>query len=412
MNTQLAEADKAIDRVASPALRLSYKAPFEIILKIQETCNLNCRYCYMYNLGNTLYKQVPPSASVATCKSVAGMICHEFETREPGSARLILHGGEPLLMPIHRFVERMEAIEAVFAARLTPDQREKVLIYLQTNATLVSRAWIDLFQKYGITVSISIDGVAASHDENRVYHDGTGSHNNVLKGLNLLKEAAHEGLIPQPGGLCVINPNASGEETYRFIVETCGLKNIDFLFPFRDWTNYNSAEIARVGGFLTDAFHIWARTRSSDIRVRVFGDAIGALLGKHRQGGDLADEIHGFYVVVESDGSIMPDETLRSSIPTRFCAMNAADVTLSDILAESAFVSMIRQSYSIPQECDGCALKPCCGGGYNLGRYGMRYDGDGYDRKSVFCDAYKDLYAASIGYLHASGVDVSQLALA
>ena len=30
-----------------------------LILKVASRCNLNCSYCFMYNLGDTTYKQQP-----------------------------------------------------------------------------------------------------------------------------------------------------------------------------------------------------------------------------------------------------------------------------------------------------------------------------------------------------------------
>lgn len=70
----------------------------EVILKVSERCNINCTYCYVFNLGNEAAINSKPIIS-------NGIICHLVEFFEQAtieydieSIQVDFHGGEPLMM--------------------------------------------------------------------------------------------------------------------------------------------------------------------------------------------------------------------------------------------------------------------------------------------------------------------------
>ena len=76
-----------------------------LVVKIAELCNLNCRYCYLYNHGDTTFKGRPrfmtDTVFDGLLKSV-GRYCDA----EPGRAvSITFHGGEPTLVGPRRLVE-------------------------------------------------------------------------------------------------------------------------------------------------------------------------------------------------------------------------------------------------------------------------------------------------------------------
>lgn len=63
----------------------------------------------------------------------------------------IMHGGEPLMQPKEEFSYLLE--------NLTNQIPEVTWFFsIQTNATLVTKKWIDLLNKYNFNVGVSIDG--------------------------------------------------------------------------------------------------------------------------------------------------------------------------------------------------------------------------------------------------------------
>lgn len=233
----------------------------------------------MYNLGNELYKLLPKSASLDVCRGVGAFIATEFERRTPKYVRLILHGGEPMLMPPAQFEKRLITIFAALRERVSEQDLCRVQLALQTNATLVTDAWIELLERWNISVGVSIDGPESVHDRRRLDRRGRGSYHAVVAGLSSLQEAAVRGRIKTPGVLCVIDPEAYGEEVYGFLTAGLKVEAIDFLMPFTNWDSYSEAEVLGVGSFLSTAFVAWVRDRERGrrIKVRVFDKAISSL---------------------------------------------------------------------------------------------------------------------------------------
>jgi uncharacterized protein len=64
-------------------INIADNCSLEVVFKVQETCNINCSYCYMYNVGNTLFQSVPKQASIEVCGDVANFVVDHFQGREP-----------------------------------------------------------------------------------------------------------------------------------------------------------------------------------------------------------------------------------------------------------------------------------------------------------------------------------------
>jgi sulfatase maturation enzyme AslB (radical SAM superfamily) len=102
-------------------------ASLEIVLKIQETCNINCSYCYMYNLGNEVFKLMPEQrASLRTCVDVGNFVAREIALREPAYVRIIIHGGEPMLIKASAMEDRLTGLWSALHSNLSAIQLERV----------------------------------------------------------------------------------------------------------------------------------------------------------------------------------------------------------------------------------------------------------------------------------------------
>ena len=60
---------------------------------------------------------------------------------------------------------------------------------MQTNGTLIDRAWCDLFREWSVGVGISLDGPAEIHDRHRKHRSGRGTHRDVLRGVARMRDA-------------------------------------------------------------------------------------------------------------------------------------------------------------------------------------------------------------------------------
>lgn len=379
-------------------------ASFEIVFKIQETCNLNCSYCYMYNMGNELFRDVPTSAPLEVCIAVADMIAAEFKLRKPRYANLVLHGGEPMLMPPHRFRERMEAIRTRLALTLPAEDLARIHFILQSNGTLVTPEWVSLLSEYNILVGVTIDGPREYHDRVRVDHQGLGSYDRVVAGVAQLREAAAAGRIEEIACLMVIDPEVGGARAYDHLTKELGFTSIDLLLPFRDWDTYDPDHAGAVGRFLAEAFRRWIENEDG-VKVRLFSRAIASMLRPQRDPrcGEQPVAVNHHYIVVESDGSIMPDETVRTRVKERFSELNVRETSFSDVFSHTSYLNLTVAGLSFPSECADCALSTSCYGGRALTRVGSRFSStDGFHNRTVHCESLIPLYAEVYRFLSAS----------
>ncbi|MBQ7358470.1 MAG: radical SAM protein [Lachnospiraceae bacterium] len=144
-----------------------------LILETSERCNMRCKYCFEdaktrgANMNtDTAIKAFKKFISLEAC---GDSICIEF------------NGGEALLNfeMIKKVVPQM--VEGAKSAG------KKIKFTIQTNGTLLTREMASFFKKYEFAVGISIDGVG-TYNDNRVYCNGAGTFDDIVKGIKLLKE--------------------------------------------------------------------------------------------------------------------------------------------------------------------------------------------------------------------------------
>lgn len=337
---------------------------------------------------------MPVQAALDTCEAVADFVIYEFNRRSPKSARIILHGGEPMLMKAKAMDDRLVLIYSRLAAKLDPGQLSRIRFALQTNATLVNSDWRNLLAKWRIQVGVSLDGPREVHNRQRVDKRGRGTYDQVIKGLNYIRE--DDRLEKEVGVICVVDPLSSGADVYNHITKTLGIGAFSFLLPFMNWDNRNEEYVAGAGAFYAAAFREWRKDMENGkaVYVRVFYEAIRSYLVSSTFDTMHTDQELSYEVyVVDSDGTIMTEESLRPSFIGRFSEMNVKDTTLSAIAEADQFVQVAQDTFSLSDECAACALLKSCRSGSTIGRVGMRYSSSTDKlRKSVYCEAFIDLY--------------------
>ena len=269
-----------------------------LVVKIAELCNLNCRYCYLYNHGDTTFKGRPRFMSDTVFDGLLKSVWRYCEA-EPGRAvSITFHGGEPTLVGPRRLVELAARARATLGPRLGSLQ-------MQTNGTLIDERWVDALRTARVHASVSLDGPADIHDRDRVDHLGRGSHQAATRGLRLLQEA---GLAP--GVLAVIAPGEDGGRVYRHFREL-GVTSMDFLLPdvthdTRDsW--YGAAGPTPVAKYLVSAFDAWFDEDNPDIVARVLYGLLRKMMGGDTTSDAFGNGLHS-YLIVDTDGSIQPND--------------------------------------------------------------------------------------------------------
>lgn len=202
----------------------------DMYLNVVGNCNLGCTYCYVDGgkvAGYDKVKMTPEIAYKAIDKYADEIKHAGYLEREPsfdreqsqGAPAVVFYGGEPLIN-WEVVLSTLEYIEWLQAKGALPIWLEKVLI---TNGTLVRPAIAEALARHKVSVSLSIDGPEEVHDRHRVTLGGKGSHDKVLAGLAMLREAG-----VQPTIAAVISPQAVEKlpEIIRYFVEELDVKAV------------------------------------------------------------------------------------------------------------------------------------------------------------------------------------------
>jgi len=146
-----------------------------VSLAVAQRCNLGCTYCYAQQ---GTFGGAAGNMPADVAKAAIDRLIH---AAEPGEAlTLAFMGGEPLVnrKTLHASTR--------YAAGEAAARGIGIGFSITTNATLLREEDIALFEEYGFTLTISLDGLDATHDRLRPYRSGNGSFATVAKNVSAL----------------------------------------------------------------------------------------------------------------------------------------------------------------------------------------------------------------------------------
>jgi uncharacterized protein len=372
---------------------------YQYILKVAARCNLNCTYCYVFNKGDSTWKQRPPIMSDTAFTATLERIRRHCLFAGQKSVKVLFHGGEPTLVGTQRFDSWCEE------ARKTLEDVAEVRFSLQTNGTLLNDEWAKVLLKHNVFIGISMDGPKRIHDRFRVDHKGQGSYERVERGLSVLREAKI------PFGILTVIPFGAADPVsiHRHFV-SLGTKSVGYLLP--DFTHDTIAPIRQRYGltpcadFLIPIFDEWWFNGTPDFDIREFREIARLIMGG-RHTIDFLGNDPAHYVVVETDGEIEGLDCLRvCEEGMTKTGLNVMDADFRDIERASAFhARAMFEGKELPQACRSCPERDICGGGYLPHRYSRDR---GFDNPSVWC---ADLLRLFAHIRHRLGVSVEQTQL-
>ena len=350
------------------------------IMKIASRCNINCTYCYMYNLADKTYKMQPNVMHSSTIHHIFSNVERYLKTTDIAEFHFSLHGGEPLLAGI-------EKIESIVQHRdhVQESTGKKVSLSIQTNSLLLDKEWIDFFHLNDIGVGISIDGPKEYHDRFRLTHNGTGTHDVVEKKITWLL-SSHKGREVFNGVLCVLHPEMDGRKLIDYFCQL-GV-SVDFILPDQNY-EYGSNDYPppqtepTYGKVLAYAYMAWRKIDNPKFHVRKFEQIIGAFFGVAPSLDSLGTGSITVFTI-ETSGEIEPVDSLK------VCGygFTKTKTFVQDIesFAEVNKIPLIKFGLEkrdhLPTKCTKCSFKNNCGGGY----LPHRFSNGNFNRESVYCN--------------------------
>jgi len=135
-----------------------------VLLEPTAACNIRCKHCYH---AKTEYDS--EIMSTETLNKFLSVLIPFYD-----KIKIIWHGGEPLLAGYDFFVNAYEEFN-----ELSKKYKSNIDFSIQSNGTLFSEEWVDLFIKTNTSISLSFDGLY-----NNCLRQRTAD---VLDTINLLK---------------------------------------------------------------------------------------------------------------------------------------------------------------------------------------------------------------------------------
>lgn len=353
-----------------------------VLLKVASRCNIDCTYCYVYNLGDDGWKNNPKLFSNSTIEATLNTL-HSIYINQGHSFAIVLHGGEPFLLPKDRLEKLLKGLREKL-----PDY---TTIAIQTNGLLLDNELINLCYQYGVTFAISLDGDQAINDANRIDHKGRGTYNRIVEKLNLVKNHPH-GQKVFTGLLAVINPYSNPEKVYDFF-KSLEVPSVNFLmrdgnhdrYPFGK-KNFESIEY---GLWMQK---LWEKYFSdpNPIPIAVFDNIVRILLGgestKEGTGTDLSE-----ILIIDTSGEITKNDTLKSTQngADKFNhSWNVHNDQIIDLINSDEYRTYAQLQNPTSAICQTCEFLHTCGGGMPLYRWSKQ---NGFDNPSVYCNDHKYL---------------------
>ena len=347
-----------------------------VLVKVASRCNINCRYCYVYNMGDTRWATMPKQISDTTIPALAKALGDLSRVQQCRFA-VVFHGGEPLLLG-HK---KLGVLLSTLRRTLPSDYP----FSLQTNGMLITEEILDLCSEYRTSLGVSIDGPPDVNDRHRIDHAGKGTHKKVLKGIKKLQNHRDSDFL-YTGLLAVIDPESDPCEVYNFF-KRLNAPSLELLYRDGNHSQFPhgkaSFQSTEYGQWLAALLDIYLAD-PKPLQIRLLDDMIKLVLGGYGTKEGMGATNYGI-IVIDTDGSVTKNDTLKS-------AFNGADRftqqwsilthTLPEVANSSEFSRYYTLQHPTASACLSCPELSICGGGMPIHRW---HEDSGYHNPSVYC---------------------------
>jgi uncharacterized protein len=151
----------------------------QMTLGITEDCNLKCRYCVYsdaYTLSRKPSKQTMDFTTAKKALDYYASLIEEGRYYNPVRKPAVsFYGGEPLL--------HFDLIKECIHYLKTTYPQIDFIYSLTTNGTLLTKEKEEFLKKHEFLITVSIDGPKDEHDRKRIYPNGEGTFEDVMKNV-------------------------------------------------------------------------------------------------------------------------------------------------------------------------------------------------------------------------------------
>jgi uncharacterized protein len=371
--------------VGSTAPPHTLRAPFHVLAKpTGPICNLDCEYCYFLS-KESLY---PGDRFRMSDDVLTAYLVQYLGSQPDGEVTVAWQGGEPTLLGVDFFRRAVALAEG--ASR--PGQTLQHTI--QTNGTLLTDEWCELFAAHRFLVGISSDGPPDVHDRYRVDKRGRPTSDKVLRGLGLLRSHGVDVNV-----LCTVHAANQDRplDVYRYFRDELGISFIQFIpivervndtgFQEGDQVTERSVDPVAWGSFLEAVFDEWVVRDVGTVFVQMFDAALASwcdlpsslCIFRKTCGDAVALEHNGD--LYSCDHFVEPDHLLGNITTTTM-------VELVTSPRQRAFGQA--KEDSLPAYCRSCDVRFACNGECPRNRFTRTPDGE--EGLNYLCAGYQSFF--------------------
>ncbi|WP_335940282.1 FxsB family cyclophane-forming radical SAM/SPASM peptide maturase [Streptomyces sp. PTD5-9] len=370
-------------------------APFRsFILKVANRCNIDCDYCYVFNSADQAWQRLPARMSVDVAQAAGRRIGEHAVAHGLPGAHVVLHGGEPLLAGPRHMADLLGVVRESVPAGV------EVRFELQTNGTLLTEPWLDLFERYEVVVGVSLDGPPSANDRHRLTHASRSSAASAVRGIDLLRSRPH--LFA--GVLAVVDLANDPVEVHDYLA-SFEPPVIDFGLPHgtHDEPPHRSdPSVPEYGVWMSRVYDAWLARPEDRHGIRMLEDIV-ALSSGVRGSVESLGLAPPTSVVIESDGTIEGVDTLRSvEEGASWLGLDVFRQSFDEVLHHPKLLHRQYGKVALAEQCQSCPLVEVCGGGYLPHRFSTAR---GYLNPSVYCADLEYLIRHVQGSLRRHGWD-------
>lgn len=373
----------------------------QVVFKIAERCNINCSYCYYFNMGETSPKSRPPLVSLETAKNLADWIVDGCRSQQIPNVSVAFHGGEPMMIRARTF----RSICSMMRETIEPVARLSFTI--QTNGTILTDEWLDVFSEHDVHVGVSIDGTRTANDRYRLDHKGRSTFDKIEANIRRLVEWNNGQPRRGPSIIAVMDWRNDYREIYHYL-RSLGVVQMNFLLPDRPFDDdlASGETLAAYGHAFADIFSAWMEEDNQDVIIRQFREPLNALQAKPK--GMKIHHPQYQIVVAQSDGTIAINDSLIPALEwyNHHHDYDVLKFSLEDFLASDDHQNLKSATSQCPEECSNCKWLGLCRAGDVESRFSSE---NGFNNPSFYCKSYKTFYDAMCQMLVQNGFPPERL---
>jgi uncharacterized protein len=308
-------------------------------------CNMDCVYCYKGHNKKKFHM------SQATTEKMLSEIIRYNEERGLPSA-FVWHGGEPTLRGV-------EFYQHVYSFIASLGCRYPVSHTVQTNGTLLTTELIDLFMKNETSISVSLDGPEAYHDNMRPFIGGKPTHAIILNNIEKAKKAGLEiGVL-----MSVSNENMG---SIRGMFDYCRENRFTFgLNPLTDDLHSTHASMVTPENYLTaciEVFDLWFFQKDYAVQVNPGWGVTSMLLSKgYLSDCNMSENCQMHFISIGPEGDVYPCNRFYGFDEYKYGNINESSV--EEIMNCDRRKELQSRCSSRIEKCMDCSIANYCNGG-------------------------------------------------